>query len=170
MYNIKNQIYLDMSKNQKSALCNFLRAFVKKNPQLSIQELIDKFFDNEKYYIKINNSRFEFLKDIIDDEKFLNDTEIFIEYCKKYYDYKISQAPIIKAQKDYEKKKRDFLKEIKMSKEFPTKKQISYYKSLCKKYNLNSRDLTSKLDARDEIDRIINEHKRTIENFTKCED
>ena len=43
-----------------------------------------------------------------------------------------------------------------MSKETPTKKQLYYYESLCKKYNLEKKELTSKLEARDEIDRILN--------------
>jgi hypothetical protein len=60
-------------------------------------------------------------------------------------------------QKAYEKKKKEFLKELKMSKDAPTKKQLYYYEKLCKKYGLEQRELTSKLDARDEIDRIIND-------------
>ena len=45
-----------------------------------------------------------------------------------------------------------------MSKEPPTKKQIYYYEKLCKSYNLDKLELTSKLQARDEIDKIIKEH------------
>lgn len=47
-----------------------------------------------------------------------------------------------------------------MSKEPPTKKQLSYYKSLCKRYNIERKENTedlSKLDLRNEIERIINE-------------
>ena len=48
-----------------------------------------------------------------------------------------------------------------MSKEFPTKKQISYYNSLCKRYNEDKKQTKelSRLDLRNEIDRILNEHK-----------
>jgi len=42
-----------------------------------------------------------------------------------------------------------------MSKELPTKKQLYYYDRLCKKYNLEKQELSSKLEARDEIDRIL---------------
>ena len=135
MYEIKKQIYLDMTKNQKAALCNFLRALVKKSPELSSEEILDKFIDDERYYLEINASRFEFIADIIDDNQFLKDTELFIKECRKYYDYKKKQEPIIQAQKEFEKKKRKFLQEVKMSKEEPTKKQLYYYEKLCKKYN-----------------------------------
>ena len=72
---------------------------------------------------------------------------------------------IERAEKEYEKKKRAFLREVKMSKETPTKKQLYYYEKLCKKYNLEKQELTSKLQARDEIDRIINEYSRDFENI-----
>ena len=60
--------------------------------------------------------------------------------------------------KAFEKKKRKFLQEVKMAKEPPTKKQLYYYEKLCKKYNLEKNEIRSKLDARNEIDKIINEH------------
>ena len=47
-----------------------------------------------------------------------------------------------------------------MSKETPTKKQLYYYEKLCKKYSIEKKntDELSKLDLRDEIERILNEH------------
>lgn len=157
MYEIKKQIYIDLTKTQKSALCNFLRALVKKTPQKTVEELLEKFIEDEKYYLEIKNSRFEFLENKINDLRFLKDTEKYLYECKKYYDYKKAQEPFIQAQKAYEKKKKEFLKELKMSKDAPTKKQLYYYEKLCKKYGLEQRELTSKLDARNEIDRIIND-------------
>lgn len=148
-----------MTKNQKSALCGFLRALVKKSPELSVQEILDKFLEDERYYLEINASRFEFLADIIDDDQFLKDTELFLKECRKYYDYKKKQEPIIQAQKEFEKKKRKFLQEVKMSKEQPTKKQLYYYEKLCKRYGLEKKELASKLEARDEIDKILSEHE-----------
>lgn len=165
MYEIKKQIYLNFTKNQKAALCNFLRALVKKSPELSAEEVFDKFIEDETYYLEINNSRFEFIADIIDDETFVNDTKLFIKECIKYYEYKKKQEPIIQAQKEFEKRKRKFLQEVKMSKDAPTKKQLYYYEKLCKKYNLEKKELTSKLEARDEIDRILNEYSRDFENI-----
>lgn len=148
-----------MTKNQKSALCGFLRALVKKSPELSVQEILDKFLEDERYYLEINASRFEFLADVIDDDQFLNDTELFLKECRKYYDYKKKQEPVIQAQKEFEKKKRKFLQEVKMSKEQPTKKQLYYYEKLCKKYGIEKKELASKLEARDEIDKILSEHE-----------
>lgn len=162
MYEIKKQIYLDFTKNQKSALCNFLRALVKKTPELSVDEILEKFLDDERYYLDINASRFEFLAEIMDNEQFLSDTKLYLKECRKYYDYKKKQEPIIQAQKEFEKRKRKFLQEVKMGKQLPTKKQLYYYEKLCKKYNIEKRELTSKLDARDEIDKIITEHEKDV--------
>lgn len=147
-----------MTKTQKSALCNFLRALVKKFPQMSVEDIYDKFVEDERYYLEINNPHFEFLEDYLDSDKFMEESILYLKECRKYYDYKKKQEPIIQAQKEFEKKKREFLKEVKMSKEAPTKKQLYYYDRLCKKYNIEKKELTSKLEARDEIDKILNEH------------
>ena len=78
----------------------------------------------------------------------------------KYYEYKEKQRPIIEAQKEFEKKKRKFLQEVKMSKDAPTKKQLYYYDKLCKRYSVEKKntDELSKLDLKNEIERILNEH------------
>jgi len=161
MYEIKNRIFLELTKTQKSALCNFLRAFTKKLPDFCVEEVLDKFIEDEKYYLEINSSRFEFLNDCIYDEKFISDTKLYIQECIKYYDYKKSQEPLKQAQKEFDKKKRKFLQDVKMSKEAPTKKQLSYYKSLCKGHNIERKDTKelSKLDLRNMIDEILNEPK-----------
>jgi len=162
MYQIKKQIYLNLTKNQKSALCNYLRALVKKSPEANIDTILENFIEDEKYYLEINASRFEFLSELIYDNTFLSDTILYLKECKKYYDYKKSQEPIIRANKEFEKKKRKFLQEVKMSKTPPTKKQLYYYDRLCKKYNIEKKELSSKLEARDEIDKIIREHEKDI--------
>ena len=167
MYQIKARIYQSLDKTQKSAICNYIRALVKQNLKLTCSEILDKFIADEKYYLELNSSRFPFLAEIIDDNEFLNDSELYILECIKYYKYKESQKPFIEKQKAYEKQKRKFLQEVKMSKEVPTKKQLYYYDKLCKRYNLNKKDVTnmSKLDVRDEIERIINEHSEYNETF-----
>ena len=124
MYEIKKQIYLDFTKNQKSALCNYLRALVKKSPDWSVEEIWESFVADEKYYLELNCSRFEFLAEVIDEQWFESDSIKYLKECKKYYDYKEKQRPIIEANKEFEKKKRKFLQEVKMSKEAPTKKQL----------------------------------------------
>ena len=167
MYQIKNRIYLNFDKTQKSGVCNFLRALVKQNLNLSCQEILNKFIEDEKYYLELNASRFPFLKDVIDDSDFLKDTGDYIKECIKYYEYKEKQRPIIEANKEFEKKKRKFLQEVKMSKEKPTKKQLYYYDRLCKKYSVEKKDVNelSKLDLRDEIEKILNEHSEDYKNI-----
>lgn len=160
MYQIKNRIYLNLDKTQKSGICNYIRAIVKQNANFEANEIFDKFMEDEKYYLELNASRFPFLNDLIDDEKFQNDTKEYIKECIKYYTYKEKQKPIIEAQKAFEKKRRKYLQEVKMSKEAPTKKQIYYYDKLCKRYSIDKKSVEdlSKLDLRDEIERILNEH------------
>ena len=158
MYQIKNRIYPDFDKTQKSGVCNFLRALVKQNLSLTCSEIMNKFLEDEKYYLELNASRFPFLADYINEKSFLKDTEDYIKECIKYYEYKEKQRPIIEANKEFEKKKRKFLQEVKMSKEAPTKKQLYYYDRLCKKYSIEKKDVEelSKLDLRNEIESILN--------------
>lgn len=167
MYQIKNRIYLNFDKTQKSGICNFLRALVKQNLNLSASEIMDKFLEDEKYYLELKTSRFPFLEEFIDDRVFLKDTEDYIKECIKYYQYKEKQRPIIEANREFEKKKRKFLQEVKMSKEKPTKKQLYYYDRLCKKYSIEKKDVNelSKLDLRDEIEKILNEHSEDYKNI-----
>ena len=163
MYQIKSRIYLDFDKTQKSGVCNYLRALVKQNLNLTCSEILDKFIEDETYYLKLNSSRFPFLINFIENESFLKDTLLYINECKKYYEYKESQRPLIEKQKEFEKKKRKFLQEVKMSKEEPTQKQIYYYDKLCKRHSIEKKDVNtlSKLDLRDEIERILNEYTDT---------
>ncbi len=160
MYQIKNRIYLNFDKTQKSGICNYLRALVKQNLNLTCSDILNKFIEDEKYYLELNASRFPFLEEVIDDSEFLRDTEDYIKECIKYYEYKEKQRPIIEANKEFERKKRKFLQEVKMSKEKPTQKQLYYYDRLCKKYSIEKKDVEelSKLDLRNEIERILNEH------------
>ena len=74
MYEIKNRIYQTLTKTQKSALCNFLRQLVKKTPQMTCDEIFNKFVDDENYYFEINNPHFEFLKDYLEDSEFQEQT------------------------------------------------------------------------------------------------
>lgn len=166
MYEIKKQIYQGFTKNQKSALCNFLRALVKKSPEKSVDEILENFIEDEKYYSQINASRFSFLEKILDEDNFLIDTRKFLAECRKYYDYKKSQEPIIMAQKEFEKRKRKFLQQVKMQHEKPTKKQLYYYDKLCKKYGLDKKNTEnlSKFDLKEEISQIIEEHNEDSRN------
>ncbi|MGN1125339.1 MAG: hypothetical protein ACI4SM_04035 [Candidatus Gastranaerophilaceae bacterium] len=164
---VKSKIFLSLSKPQKSALCNFLRALTKKCPNYDVQNIADKFFEDEEYYFKVGNPHFEFLENLIFDDNFRHETMLFLNECKAYYDYKEKQKPIIQAQKDFEKKKRKFLQDLKMQKEKPTKKQLYYYENLCKKYNIEKKDTTnlSKFDLKTMISEILDEYSRNSEHI-----
>lgn len=167
---VKSKIFLSLSKTQKSALCNYLRALVKKSPDFCVNEILNKFIEDEDYYFKINNPHFEFLKELLNDDDFRKELLLYIEDCKKYYDFKESQKPLIEAQKQFEKEKRNFLKQVKMSKEEPTKKQLYYYDRLCKKYNIDKKDTSnlSKLDLRNMISEILDEYSGNSEHIDIC--
>jgi len=169
MYQTKQRIYTYLDKTQKSMICTFLRSYCKNivsygfsdvDEEISVEKILEHFISEQNYYLEQNASRFPFLAEYLGDEEFLSETREYIAACKRYYDYKKSQAPILQKQKEYEKKKRKFLQEVKMSKEPPTKKQLYYYERLCKKYSIEKRDIEqmSKLDMRNEIERIIDEH------------
>ena len=166
MYQIKNRIYQGFDKTQKSGVCNFLRALVKQNLNLSCDEILNKFLEDEKYYLEIKSSRFPFLESVIEEGTFLRDTSDYIAECKKYYEYKEKQRPLIEAQKAFDKQKRKFLQEVKMSKQRPTQKQLYYYDKLCKRYSVEKKNVEelSKLDLKNEIEKILNEHSDDYKN------
>lgn len=149
-------------------LCTFLRSYSKQHLELSVDEIYDEFAEEQEYYLKLNASRFHFLENYLGDDTFISETKEYIKACKKYYDYKKSQEPFIKKQKEYDKKKRKFLQEVKMSKEPPTKKQLYYYERLCKKYSIEKKNIEelSKLDVRNEIERILNEYSGNSVNIS----
>ncbi|MBQ6516172.1 hypothetical protein IJI31_03230 [bacterium] len=162
MYSVKSKIYQEFDKTQKSAWCNYVRAFVKKvfGTDISAEEIFEKLTEDERYYLNLSNSRFPFLENFIDSDGFKKDTIEYIKSCLEYFKYKESQKPLIEAQKAFEKKKRKFLQEVKMSKEKPTKKQLYYYEKLCKEYGIEQKDVAqlSKLDLKNEIGKILDEH------------
>jgi len=162
MYSVKSKIYQEFDKTQKSAWCNYIRAYVKKvfETDISADDIFEKLTEDERYYLNLSNSRFPFLENFIDDDGFKKDTLEYIKSCLEYFKYKENQKPLIEAQKAFEKKKRKFLQEVKMSKEKPTKKQLYYYEKLCKEYGIEQKDVAqlSRLDLKNEIGKILDEH------------
>ena len=157
---LNNNIFSQFSKNQKSALCHSLKIFVKNNPDLSVDLLLSNFLDNENYYIEMNSSRLSFIKDFLNDSNFIKELKFYLVRCSKYYEHQKSLEPLKQAMKEKEREKRKFLKELKMSKEAPTKRQIYYYKSLCKKLSIEAKntDDLSKLDLRNLIKEMTDEN------------
>ena len=75
---------------------------------MSVDDIWENFVEDEKYYLELNCSRFEFLSEILYEDWFKSDTLKYLTECRKYYDYKEKQRPIIEANKEYEKRKRAF--------------------------------------------------------------
>lgn len=137
IYTAKSLIFNYLTKAQKSDLCHYIASFVKKHFKKDLPEIVNLFIEEERYYLEINSSRFSWLAEFIESEEFLKNLELYIkEYRKKCF-YKEKQKPIYEKQKAYAKEQRKKAQEIKMSKQSPTKAQVSYYKSLCKKYNID---------------------------------
>ena len=165
--------YFDyLTKQQKSALCHSVKSFVKKKLGQDCHsetmgsgsesyDLMFLFLENETYYIEIDASRLYFIKEFLEDEKFLKELKFYFDECLRYYEYQKKLEPIKQAQKEFAKEQRKKAKEFKMSREAPTKRQLSYYKNLCKKYEFEQIDLenASKLDLRNAIRDIKNEHQ-----------
>lgn len=158
MQSVKPQIFNYLTKVQKSDLCHYVASFVKKDFAKDTAELVEKFIEDQKYYLEINSTRFPYLAEFIDEPEFLKDLELYIKECQKKCKYKEKQRPLYEEQKAYMKVQQKKVKEFKMAKEMPTRAQISYYKKLCQKFTIeNPVDIknASKLALRDAIDTIL---------------
>jgi hypothetical protein len=158
---VKSQVFNYLSNVQKSDLCHFVVSFVKKDYKKSADELAEKFIEDQRYYIEIDSTRFPYLSEFIDEPEFEKDLKLYIKECQLKCKVKEAQKPLYEKQKAYMKEQRKIIKEKIMAKDPPTKKQVSYYKSLCKKYNLEvilDKDTNSKLDYRNAIDEILQKH------------
>ena len=88
-----------MSRDRANTIFQQLVSDSKKSPIIPIRNF------KEKDYLELNCSRFEFLAEVIDEQWFESDSIKYLKECKKYYDYKEKQRPIIEANKEFEKKK-----------------------------------------------------------------
>ena len=147
-YNIKNSVFLQLSKNQKSALINFLRIYTKKTYPQSVEDIVQNFIDDELYFIDQNNSHFPWIIDFIQDPIFIKDIHKMVKYFKFSLIQKEKLKPFFERQKESLKKRQLFIKENIQKKQKPSIKQIKYYKYLCKSKNINidSLEKISKFD------------------------
>lgn len=157
MQNVKNCVFLYLTPRQKSQLLGTLKAYFKKFPKLSVDEVIGKFLDDEKYYIDIENPHFEFVGEYFDDEQFYSDLKkyfSFLEYEKSVLE---RAEPYLLKQKELAKLQRKKAAEFKMSKLLPTKKQLAYYEKLTRAHGLEKKDVkdASRLDLRNWIMEIL---------------
>lgn len=110
MYEVKKQIYLSFTKNQKSSLLNYLRAYVKKCINLEVSEIFDKFIEDEKYYQELNCSKFEFLKDVMFEDWFKKIPKNIFMNAKNIMNIKNLKDRLLKQIKLTKNKKGNFLK------------------------------------------------------------
>lgn len=161
MQNIKNSLFLYLTPRQKSQLLGTLKAYSKKF-ELSVEELVYKFLEDEKYYYDMNNPHFEFVMDYFDDDKFFKELKKFFEYCAWEKRQKELLEPYLDKQKEIAKQLRKKAQEYKMSKLKPTKKQLLYYEKITKAHNLEKKDVqnASRLDLRNWIMEILEENQK----------
>ena len=166
MFYIKQNLFLYLTPRQKSQLLSFLKSFVKKHSNLSVEDILDKFIEEENYYSEINNPHFEFILDYLEDEDFMREFKIFAKSVFEEMKYKETQKPIIEAQKAKAKEFRKKAQDFKMSKMKPTKKQLYYYEKVARAHGIAMKDVSnaSRLDLRDWIMEIIDQ-KENVEDF-----
>lgn len=161
MQNIKTIVFLYLTPRQKSQLLGTLKVYFKKFPNLSTDDLIDKFLEDEKYYLDIENPHFEFVKDYLNDDRFYNDLKKFFEFCAFEQKQKELIKPYLDKQKELMKIQRKKAQEYKMSKLKPTKKQLFYYDKITKAHNIEKKDTqnASRLDVRNWIMEILEKYE-----------
>lgn len=164
METIKSRVFNYLSGSQKSELCHYISKFVKKHFGKGTEEIADLFIEEEQYYLDIDSSRHPWIVDYLDDEGFYKDLRLYIKDNQKKYEMKEKQKPFVEKAKAIQKEMRNQAREWKMSKEPPTKAQVSYYKALCKRFGIKP-DLdieqASKLDLMKAISIILkNEHSQ----------
>lgn len=161
MQNIKNCVFLYLSKRQKSQLLGTLKSYFKKFSNLSETDLAYKFLEDEKYYIDIQNPHFEFVQDYFEDDNFLEDIIKFFKYCAFEKHQMELMEPYKQKEKEYMKLQRKKANDYKMSKLKPTKKQIMYYDKLTKAHGIQKKNLesASRLDLRNWIMEIIEKNE-----------
>jgi len=157
VYNLKKNLFLNLTARQKSALVSYLQAFIKKNRTLSKSEILNKFLEEEKYYFKIEQTHFHFVIENIENEVFLEEILKFINGTIYHFEMLEEHKPDADKQKEYAKIQRKRAQDFKMSKEKPTQKQLKYYEKLAKAHALEPESLegASKLDLRNKIMMIL---------------
>ena len=157
MFYIKQNLFLYLTPRQKSQLLSFLKSFVKKHSNLCVEDILDKFIEEENYYFEINNPHFEFIIEYLENEDFIREFKLFAKAVFEEMKYKELQKPIIEAQKAKAKEFRKKAQDFKMSKMKPTKKQLYYYEKVAKAHGITMNDTTnaSRLDLRNWIMEII---------------
>ena len=159
----KNNAFSVLSKTQKAALLSHLKRFVKKHSSQSAQNILNEFLEEENYYFEVGNPHFEWIFEYFEKDDFLNEIKKYISFLLFELEQKEKQKPFLEEQKKRAKQMRKQAQEFKMSKQEPTKKQLYYYEKLCKKYNIEQKDVNelSRLNLRNIIDEILTTYNNT---------
>lgn len=159
MYYLKNTLFLELTKNQKSSLFSFLKSFVKKHPDKDTDEIINALIEDETYYFEQKNPHFEWIISKFENEKFLDELKKYVNECKKQIVIKEAQKPYLLKQKEEMKLQKKKIQEYQMSKQEPTKKQLYYYEQLCKRHHVQKVDTEglSRLDLKNMIGKILDD-------------
>ncbi len=162
MLNPKSNLFLYLTPRQKSNLLGTIKSYVLNFPKYNTSDLINKFLEDEKYYLDIQNPHFEFMENYLDDDKFSGELKIFIDYLKYELEQKEKLKPYLDKQKELQKQMRKKAQEFKMSKLAPTKKQLYYYDKLIKNHNLKKKKLegASRLDLKNWITEILDKYDK----------
>jgi hypothetical protein len=157
MKSMKKEFLQMLSQIQKKQLLSFLKSFIAKQEILDKNSIYEYFYDEQSYYIEIGRPYFSFMPEVLCDEIFLKDLKNLISEFVFKENQKRIQEPMKQKQKEFAKLQRKKAQEYKMHREKPTPRQVSYYKSLCKKNNQQLKDcsLLSKLEIRDLIQAMI---------------
>lgn len=159
MNRMKKDFFETLSKVQKSTIISYLKKFIIKKKNFDETFINDEFLEEQHYYINIGQPYFGFIADFIEEEEFLRELKFCIkDLCFKQKQKEL-QKPFIEKQKQFAKEQRKKAQEFKMSHEEPSPKQLSYYKSLCKKSNIEpvKPDNLSKLDLKNLISELLKE-------------
>lgn len=157
----------DLSKIQKSSLMHSAKLFAKKHKDFSKDKLTYEFIDEMLYYRGIGEDKFPGID--FENPKIFKGIRAVMSECAFRAEYEKKNADYIARQKEYAKAQRKRAAAFKRKFEKPTLKQIKYFNSLVKKYNLETPDTTnfSKADYVEKISEILSEHsKKNDEDFS----
>lgn len=121
----------NLSKTQLSGILNSAKIFAKKHPEMACEELVSEFFDELFYLQKIGDAKFELID--LDDERLFKDVKNVMRECALKAAYQERNKEFLEKRKEYMRMARKKAAMYRAEREKPTSKQVSYYKSLCKK-------------------------------------
>lgn len=166
MYNIKKIVFTDLTKNQKADFLSFIKLYVKNFQNCDEESIYYNLLDELEYFHNLGQNKYDYIN--IENEQQLSDIKKYIKACKKHFNYKTTMRPVYEEQKRIQKEIRHKITEEKQKKEPPTKKQISYYKSLCKQISIEPKKIEelSKYDIKIEISRLSSPQNQHNEKTT----